>query len=602
MSDYFRRSRLLVAYVALGIVAALPRPAHASFSLTVTPLTGSFTWGAAVDPSSTTAVVLYRLLSKPGLSSNPLNGGTTSYVGNLIAFSTGDKIEGSLCYVVVASNTVSGIFDSSIIKCHSFLHSPGGGNSNSIVRADGSGTQLGYNQTWTFKYFTDVDSYMVLKIYAPGTVFVTDPVTGFVTPPGAAVPTKTLVDGVPRSGEQADGSFQNTETWDSRNSSGTAVGNGIYNAFFSAYLPNGVTQYAYTFTVPVNIIRFTALTTLGITPTATSAKVNYNVTANASVRMVIAAPGRQFTIDGSGNVQSLDASGTVIDTSTNSVIQVLTPTVSAGDNVSVWNGLNSLGVAVSSGVYTVGLSAKDSFGNKALNLSGNNGPLQGTISVDRIPSQSAPGGTAPTVTAISVGGTSANLSGGSTVGAFSAIGITLSAAGGSATTVSLVGPAGAISGGVVTVAGTAVTYTTTTVIASTGSYTITISPFDVSGTAPGAVQVTQFMLSASGGSSAASNEAFASSVIPYPNPIRTAPATIKFTLAVASTVDIDIFTLTGQRVFHQSNSYASGTQTFPWNLLNDAGNSIASGVYLAHVKATNSLGTARASKKIMVVK
>lgn len=591
--------------VALLLPLLLARPARATFSLTVTPLTNSFSWDAAVDPSSTTAVVLYRLLYKSGLASNPLAGGTTTYIGTLTSFSGGGKINGSYCYVVVASNTVSGIFDTSVVQCHSFFHTPGGGNNNAIIRSDGGGSQLGFNQTWNLSYYIDTDSYMTLKIYPPGTTFVTDATTGFKTPAGGSVPTATVVDGVPRSGELADGSWMNTEIWNGRNSSGTTVGNGIYNAHFSAYLSNGTTQYSYYSEIPVNIIRFTALTTSGITPTVATANISYSLTANASVRIVIAKPGRLFTVDANGDVQSLDASGTAIDTSTNSVVQVLTPTVSAGQNTATWNGLNTLGVAVSTGLYSVGLSARDSYGNKALDLTGNNGPIQGSIAVDRIPAQTATGGTAPSVTAISVGGTNAALAGGSTVGSFSSIGITLSATGGPATTVALTGPGGTIAGGLVTVSGTAVTYSTTAVLSTTGSYTVTISPYDLSGTVPGAVQVTQFTLASgagSGSSSSQSNSTFASNLKPFPNPVRTAPATIQFVLTLASTVDIDIYTLTGQRVLHQSNSYASGTQTFSWGLVNDAGGSVASGVYIARVKATNTLGTVSATKKIMVLK
>ncbi|MEK7384148.1 MAG: T9SS type A sorting domain-containing protein [Elusimicrobiota bacterium] len=603
MTKYPREPRLLIIGATLALLAALSRPAQASFTLTVTPLTNTFTWGTAVDPSSTTATVLYRLLVKSGLASNPLAGGTTTYIGGLTTFSGGGKINGSYCYVVVASNTVSGIFDNSVVACHSFLHSPGGGNDNAILRGDGSGGQLGFNQTWNLSYYIDTDAYTVLKIYPPGTTFVTDAATGFKTPAGGSVPTATVIDGVPRSGELADGSWKNTEIWNGRNSSGTTVGNGIYDAFFSAYLPNGTTQYAYTHEIPVNIIRFTALTTSGINATIATANINYSLTANASVRVVIAKPGRLFTIDSNGDVQALDASGTAIDTSTSSVIQVLTPTVSAGSNIATWNGLDSLGIAVSSGLYAVGLSAKDFSGNKALDLSGNNGPIQGSIAVDRIPAQSSTGGTAPVVTAISVGGTNAALTGGSAVGAFSSIGITLSATAGLLTTVTLTGPNGAITGGVVTgLPGTAVTFTLSQQT-STGSYSITISPYDQSGTVPGTVQTTQFNLTSSGGTSTTlSNAAFAASLKPFPNPVRTGSATIQFVLAVASTVEIDIHTLTGQRVLHRSDSYASGTQAFSWGLVNDMGGSVASGVYIARVKATNSLGTVTATKKIMVVK
>ena len=77
---------------------------------------------------------------------------------------------------------------------------------------------------------------------------------------------------------------------------------------------------------------------------------------------------------------------------------------------------------------------------------------------------------------------------------------------------------------------------------------------------------------------------------------------IRFDLAVASTVEIDIFTLTGQRVLHRSDPYASGSQFFSWDLSNDGGGALASGVYIMRAKATNSLGTVTSTKKIMVLK
>jgi hypothetical protein len=171
----------------------------------------------------------------------------------------------------------------------------------------------------------------------------------------------------------------------------------------------------------------------------------------------------------------------------------------------------------------------------------------------------------------------------------------------------LVGPGGLIAGGTVTVAGTAVTYAFALMQSSTGSYTVTVSPFDLSGTVPGPVQVTNFTIPAGGAAGGAAgaaqtNATFGATVKPFPNPAVTAPTAIQFTLPLASTVDVDIFTLTGRRILHQSNPYASGTQTFNWGLVNDAGGAIANGVYLARVTATNALGTVHATKKIMVVK
>ena len=693
---------------AVAIIS--PRPAQATFQFTIaSELTGSYVWDAAVDPSSTTATVLYYLLTKPGLSSNPLNGGTTSFIGTLTNFSNGGHATNSFCAVVVASDTVSGIFDSSVIQCHSFLHASGGGNANSISRGDGNGGQIGFNQTWNLGYFIDTDAYMVVKVYPPSTTFVSDPVTGFLTPPPGAVPTATIVDGVPRSGELAGGTWENTEIWDSRNSSGTTVNNGIYPVFFSAYLQDGTTRYSYTQQIPVDIIRFTAFNTTGLSAVVPLGDINYSLNANANVRIVIAQPGRQFTIDGSGLVQSLNAAGTAIDTTTASVVTVLSGQRSAGANTETWNGTNSLGVAVSTGVYAVGVSATDGYSHQALNLSGNNGPLAGTIAMDRIPSQTAAGGAVPSVTAVSVGGMNVTLNGGTSVVAFSQINATLSAAGGPLTTVALTGPGGPIAGGIVTVSGTAIAYSTSSILSSTGAYTVTIAPYDPSGVAPGPVQVTPFLVapgagpsvtgaaingtslglstptaiappfsaisitlsgaggagtavaltgplgpiagssvtvsgtavtftvpsvstvgvysvtinpigstgnvgpvstigftvSASGaGGSIGTNAGFSSSVVSYPNPVKTAPAKIRFTVGLDTAMDIDIYTLTGRRILHQSQTYAASSlpQFFPWFLVNDSGGSVASGVYLVHLTATSAEGTTRVSKKIMVVK
>lgn len=697
----------MAAFAALAAVTLAPIPARATFQMTLANgIPHTFSWNAAVDPASTTATALYYLLSKPGLSSNPLAGGTTDYIGTLTTFTEG--IDGSHCFIAKASDTVSGYFDGSQVQCHSFLHYPGGGNTNSIARADGNGGQQGFNQTWNLSYFIDDDAYVTLKIYSPGVVYSSDATTGFTYPPPGTVPVTTIVDGVPRSSELADGSWKNTESWDSRNSSGTTVANGIYTAWFSAYLANGTTVYQYPFSVPVNVIRFTALNTTGISAAApnTPGTISYTLTANAAVRIVIAKPGTLFTIDGNGDVQALKNG--VIDTTTNTVINVLTPTVSAGANSSNWNGLDSLGVAVSTGLYTVGISAKDAYGNRALDLSGNNGPAQTSIPVDRIPQQTSVGGAAPNVTAVTVGGTSLNLAGGSSVNSFSTLSISLSAAAGALTTVTLTGPGGAIAGGVVSGFGTTtITYSTSAVISSTGSYSVKITPFDPSGTVPGnvsnipfsvtaavgpsvtaisinntnltlaggtsvgpltqiavtlssagtasslisltgpggaigggvvtvtstgllystsavlsttgtytvsitpidsngalgPVQVTNFTVSATVSSGAGSNASFSSTAVAYPNPAKTPPATLSFTLGVASTVTIDIFTLTGRRVLHRSAAYpaSANAQTFLWNLVNDAGNSVANGVYLVHATAVGSDGTTSTFKKKILV-
>ncbi len=608
MTKYLRNSRLLLTGVALAVSALLPRSAKAQQLIgNIASVSNTVSWNAVVDPSSTTALVTYTLHRKSGISNNPLVGGT-SFVTTNTSIGFGGRMSQSYCFVVEASDSVSGTFNTSAIFCHSFLHDTGGGNNNAIIRSDGGGTQIDFNQIWNMDYYLDSDAYVVLNIYPPNETFTVDPNTGFSTPNNNAPITTVIADGSSRSGELNSTPVNKThEFWDNRNSSGVTVPNGIYTAWFNVYLPSlfgGTTVYSSVFTLPVDT-RFTSFATTGITPTVTLANINYFISSNSSVRIVIAKPGRQFTIDASGDVQALDATNTVIDTSTGSVVRVITPTPGAGANTTTWDGLNSLGVAVSSGVYAIGVSAKDGFGNRALDLSGHNGPVQGTIPVDRIPAQGAAGGPAPSVSAITVGGTSINTLGGTSVSLANPINITLSATGGPATTVSLTGPGGLIAGGLVTVSGTAVSYSTTAVLTATGTYTLAIAPFDLSGTVPGPVLNTTFVLPAGGAGAAPgttqTNASFAAALIPAPNPAKTS-ANIMFNLPVASNVTIDIYTLTGHRVLHQINSYPAGAQFYTWGLVNDAGSTIANGVYIARVTATNSLGTVHATKKIMVVK
>ena len=726
-------------------MASLPRPAHAFIIQPILPVIDSIkntiTWNEVADTSEaalaatslSSITVTYIVTKLRGIDNGlfivdplaPLSGGVSTSTRTLftsVAYS--GRLTGSFCFVVQSSTPVSGIFNTSAITCHSFLHDLPAGNSNGLNRTDGAGTQLGFNQIWNMGYYLDADSYVTLKIYPPDETFTTDLATGFVSPTENKPAVATVIEGTPRSAERnAAPFFQNSDFWDSRNSLGATVGNGIYYAALNIYssgLLGGTTQYANVFTIPVHIIRFTAFSTTGISPTVALANVNYSVTANANVRVVIAKPGRRFTIDGSGDVQALNAAGTAVDTSTDSVVQVIYGQRNAGVNVETWNGTDSLGVAVSTGVYAVGVSATDGSGNRALDLSGNGGPLAGSIALDRIPSQTAAGGTAPSVSSISVGGTGVNLTGGTSVGVFSAITVTLSATGGPATTITLVGPNGPIAGGSVNVSGTQATYSTTSVISTTGSYTVTVAPYDLSGVNPGQVRVTQFTLARTGpsvtaisiggtslslggstsvgifssisitlsatggpatsvtltgpggaiggglvgvsgtavtystsavlsdtgtysisitavdlsgnpgtvqntlfnipasgggggggsGGSTQTNASFAATTLAFPNPVKTAPASISFKLAVASTVDIDIYTLAGRRVLHKTIAAAAGANgcdvalscTFTWQLVNDAGSSIASGVYIARVAASNSLGTVHATKKILVVK
>ena len=565
-------------------------------------------WEGVSDDTGTPAG-RYFLLTKFGLDVNPLNGGTTSYTHNgttglSVTISTGP---GSFCAVIVASSTTGGIFDTSNILCHSFLHNVAGGNFNAINRTDGNNTQLGFNQLWNFKYFLDADAEVTMRIHPPGTQFAKDG-NGFRFPTGAYSTTTIVVDHTPRSGETLTG-FSNQETWYSRDSSGTVVPNGLYFAHFLITNPllSPTTRYADVFTIPVDVIRMMTLTTVGLTPTNDLATVNYTITGDAVVRIVIAKPGRQFTLDSSGDVQALNAAGTAIDTTTVSVISVLTFNRKAGTYAESWNGTDSTGVSVSTGVYSIGLSAKDGFGNQALDTSDNDGLIHGTLPVDRTAAQTATDNTAPSISQIRADSQSVSLSGGDTLtsGTFASITIILNEASGSgaaATTVSLSRTSAGAIAGAPSISGSTVTFTPTAAQSSTDTYTISIVPQDGSGNI-GSLQTITFIIAPGVGAvTTVTAETFKRDMVPYPNPARSAPVSIDIVLGGGSDVDLDIFTVLGEKVFHQrTTGLSSGTNTLLWNLVNDYGNKVGSGVYL--IRATAQTGSEKFSavKKLMVI-
>lgn len=727
-----KKTRLVALAAGLALAAALsPAKAKAAdFNITLGGVSNSIEWTAQVDPSSATAPVTYFLLYRDGLNysyNQVLSANTTIYAGPSNARGYSGHMRGSFCVVARASSPVSGIFNESPVACHSWLHKDSGGNTEGVTRTDGSGTQLGMNQQWYFKYYLDEDSLVTLKIYPPGTGLTTH-ASGFTVVNGSPAPTKVVVSSTPRSGE-LDSGVSNTEMWDSRNTAGQVVPNGLYIGQLEISSPLSAYAYNYigVFTVPVDVIRFTAFTTEGISPSQSMAKVNYTITGDATVRIVVAKPGRLFTFDANGDVYPLCPAATpagggciagTIDITTFSVVQTLTYNKRAGSYSEGWNGTDWSGAAVSSGIYSVGISARDGYGNQALNLSGgNDGPIQGTIPVERTAGQSAIDTTPPSVTAISVGGTAIDLNGGTNVNTgFTSIVFTLNKSGGTggnSSIVTLTSPtaSAAITDGLVTTSGNQVTYSSTTVMNSTGVYTITIIAKDTLGNmssvnsysfvgstdavAPqvGYIQVSGSSISLAGGAtvspgfttvvvglskqsgtgvfvstvtmtgpsgaiagafsissntltftaSAAQNTegtysvtvqardyvgnrnnpapytftvtatggttstvqteaAFKASLKVYPNPVRTAPLNIEFTLLAQAVVDIDLYNLLGERCYHHTGTYAAGVQTLTWNLANDSAKTVGNGVFLLRITSREGGQTFKVMKKVMVLR
>ena len=89
---------------------------------------------------------------------------------------------------------------------------------------------------------------------------------------------------VPRAGVGSS-NFSYPISWDSRDSSGTIVPNGIYTMMVSASDNNGVRD-SFLETFPVDIMRFMNLSATGITATASQATISYDI--NAAIQNALA--------------------------------------------------------------------------------------------------------------------------------------------------------------------------------------------------------------------------------------------------------------------------------------------------------------------------
>lgn len=590
---------MAASYVAVGVV--------------------DFTWTAATTTANTTYDIFYQY----GFNAIPDNfAGATNLasVVDLVTFAGLVTGTGGFCTRIRATNP-NGFLDRSVTRCHNFIHD--------TARSDGGGTQIGMNQRWNFTYKLDEDAEMSMKIFAPGTVIYSDTATGFSTTT-SVTPIKVIMSSTPRSGELVGSAVSNTDFWDSRYSTGGVVPNGIYYAYLTAETPQNTTRWRGStfFTVPVDIIRFTAFTTVGITPAQTVANINYTITGDASVRIVIAKRGRTFTLNGSGDVVPNCPAGSTVcqadptaagtDISTNSIVQIITFNRKAGTYVETWNGTDQSGVAVSSDIYTCAISAKDGFGNQALSLTGDNSPIATTLPVDRTASQAAGDVTPPIITAMTVNGTSLGASVGANFvptnptisGSFTQVIITLDETPGQNTqfsSVTVTGPGGDIFSSTGT-ADKVITWTSTATQSAAGSYTVKLTVKDTTGNQYTPSPLPGFTIPASGsgggsgGVTEQTAEQFRNSVSAFPNPARGAPAKIAFTLTVTSTVDLDVYTVLGERVYHETKTFAAGANTFDWSLVNNASGRIGSGIYLVRITAHDGSKSVTAMRKLMVIR
>ena len=592
-------------FLSFLLFVSLPFVTQAmNLTLSHTPYSGnaenySLTWDA-VNPSTTNAIVTYDVYGTfPGAPTIHLD--TTDQTSDVITTFIGDR-----CFYVISSDSLDpSAHTKSKTQCHSFIHDLTG---EGIKRADGDGTERGVNQAWTITYSLDVDAYMTANIYAPGTIFTTDPVHGFIQLGNTGL-VRSLVDHTARSGEMAGLNVEMSEFWDSRSSSGTIVPNGIYwlamsalvdTTTFNGSLPIGETYQRSTIlvSIPVDIIRIMNLAATGITLSNPSSNISYFLTGDALVRLLIAQPGSHFTVDSNGDIQPVNSLGAIDNTL---IVSTKTFQRKAGANSEIWDGKSSTGTAMPSGVYAVGISANDPYGNHAIDNSGNDGPIFTTLTLEKS-AGSAPTGpgttpdtTPPTATPVyptnnqpvnmTVSTVSINLvdAGGSGLNVItrSNFDVTDNLGNSYINTAQLISPPQ--SNGVYQL------IFNPPLTGSNVTYTVTLKDIqDVAGNPLSSSPPTSYTAYSFTINIANTQSSIQDSLKIYPNPAKAQNSiTITYSLGVPTDVTIDIFNVAGERVrsFTFSDS-APSVVTHSWLLDNSKGDKVGSGVYIIRINPT----------------
>ncbi len=334
-----------------------------------------------VEPSISGAKVVYYVYRSSDLYSMPVSSVAVVEAGSY----TDSSGFGPYLYRVRAYDTAVGWRNFSDGSTAVFI--------NNISKVDGFGFQQGWGQKWELSYDLLTDAYVNIEVYQPGTSFSTDTVSGLVVnkPTGNIV--KRIVN-VQNDYSASRPSGSNTETWDCRDSSGSVVSSGMYQILLEVYSPYDATKKIddEVVLVPVDNLRILNFTATGVSPTDPFYTIDYQVTGDAEVKILICAPGTEFrlaiapanydyVIDGTtytydaeiGDNLPLDPSTKAVDQ--NRIVRYIKVWVNAGSSRWTWDATDENGTQVSNGIYTVGISARDTYGNPALGETGNDSPI-----------------------------------------------------------------------------------------------------------------------------------------------------------------------------------------------------------------------------------
>jgi hypothetical protein len=251
-----------------------------------------------------------------------------------------------------------------------------------------------------------------------------------------------------------------------------------------------------------------------------------------------------------------------------------------------------------SGVYALGISAKDAYGNHAIDATGNDGPIFTTVTLERA-SGSNKGTTTVADTTPPTILTMSPANGSTVTNAVSTVTVQFtdpdSAINIAGTGFSMRDPNNAVITGTISNNGTdTILVTFNPVLQTNGTYTMTIAPIDTNGNTASYTRTFNINIGLN-------NTSFESSIVLYPNPAKNTNATISYTLGTAAIVNVDIFNIMGERVFSTSFNDPQGVNLHTWNLMNDSGMKVGSGLYLVRLQAAGGGQNVKSVRKLVVI-
>lgn len=565
--------------------------------------------------STTSANVEYQVYYYPGYTTSTttvitlgtllwtMNEGTSLKLGD---FAGSDVYS----FVVLGVDLLTSNVDASPIAYSHFIHNNLSPLSQDIVRKDAANTQDGAGQQWYFDYKLRGDAYMTIAVYPPGTTF-TKTAAGFIDPTSAsAAPVKVVLDNVPRSYQMNGDEFINHDFWDLRDSSGTVVTKGIYYALFTARGWDATTIVDTALkTIPNDALRITRICpgAGAITDASPVTNIQFNVNADCQIKAIICSPGTKFSVAaaagslsyltsltysyGIGDILPLNPDTLAVDGTR--LLKVYVYNVVSGNVALPWDGTDDAGTVLDSGLYVYSLSAEDAFGNHAVQSSSDNYPYWGTIPINRNASQPLP--------AISLVATYPRA--GDVVktplnSLYASFDLTDDAVlDGDKSTLVLLDPSAKPVAGIKKWNDTfkRLEYYLPHSLDQKGEYSLTIS---VHGTRSAGALFDEYYTSTFFFQPPQSlEEAYV-----CPNPIKGVDtAQFVVNLNGNSTVRLRIYNVLGELVCDRSEARPGGVQNLPWNLKNDWGQKLASGIYVYRLDVADGSGERNITKKLVLI-